>query len=97
MTLGSLGVEWQRAEEADKLKKNAPAHVLCVEGPAGAGSQVLPAPAVVVVVVVLFITAGLLAYGMAMEAVVAAVVVGGLMGKELVRGLVTIFSPRRAR
>jgi len=79
------------------LKKNAPAHLLCVEGPAGAGSQVLPAPAVVVVVVVLLITAGLLAYGMAMEAVVAAVVVGGLMGKELVRGLVTIFSPRRAR
>lgn len=79
------------------MKKNAPAHVLCVEGPAGAGSQVLPAPAVVVVLVVLLITAGLLAFGMAMELVIAAVVVGGLMGKELVRGLVNIFSPHRAR
>lgn len=77
------------------MKKNAPAHVLCVEGPVGVGSQVLPAPAVVVVVVVLLITAGLLAFGMAMELVIAAVVVGGLMGKELVRGLVTVFSPHR--
>lgn len=79
------------------MKKNAPAHVLCVEGPGGAGSRVLPAPAVVMVVVVLLITVGLSAYGMTMDAVVAAVVVGGLMGKELVRSLVTLFSPRRVR
>lgn len=95
MTFRDLGVEWQRAEEAKELQKNTPARELCVEGPAGVGSQVLPAPAVVVVVVVLLITAGLLACGMALEAVVAAVTAGGLMGKELVRSLVAVFSQRR--
>jgi len=71
---------------------------LCVvEGPpGGADSQALPAPAAVVVVVVLLITAGLLAFGMAMEAVVTAVVTGGLLSQELVRGLVSVFSSHRA-
>ncbi|MGW1306814.1 hypothetical protein ACWD5R_45445 [Streptomyces sp. NPDC002514] len=77
------------------MNKNAPVHTLCVEGPSGADSQALPAPAVVVVVVVLLITAGLLVYGMALQAVVTAVVAGGLMGKELVRDLVAVFSSRQ--
>lgn len=49
------------------------------------------------VVVVLLITVGLPVFGMTTETVVPAVVVGGLMGKELVRGLVTIFSLRQER
>ncbi|MFJ9034782.1 hypothetical protein ACIRQP_41475 [Streptomyces sp. NPDC102274] len=77
------------------MKRNVPAHATCVEGPSGAGSQVLPAPAVVVVVVVLLITAGLLAFGMTIETVVTTVVAGGLTGKALVRSLVTVFSPHR--
>ncbi|MFF8285761.1 hypothetical protein ACF06W_23970 [Streptomyces albus] len=78
------------------MKKNAPAHAACVESRAGAGSPLLPAPAVVVVVVVLLITAGLLVYGMALEAVIAAVVTGGVMGRQLVRGLIVDLSSRRA-
>ncbi|MDF2272039.1 hypothetical protein P2Q00_42510 [Streptomyces coacervatus] len=96
MMRGSLGVESQRAEEADKLKKNAPAQGLCVEGQAGTGGQVLPASAVVVVVVVLLITASLPAFGMPVEAAVTAVVAGGVMAKELIRGLVSVFSPHQA-
>lgn len=94
MILGSPGVESQRAEEADKLKKNAPA--LCVEGQPGAGTQGLPAPAVAVVVVVLLITAGLLAFGLTIEAAVTAVVAGGLVAKELVLSLVSALSLHRA-
>ncbi|MGV9425963.1 hypothetical protein ACWDO7_16970 [Streptomyces sp. NPDC003656] len=77
------------------MKRNSPPHVLCVQ--TGAGNQALPASAVVVVVVVLLITVGLPVFGMTTETVVPAVVVGGLMGKELVRGLVTVFSLRQER
>ncbi|KAB1139656.1 hypothetical protein F7R91_39195 [Streptomyces luteolifulvus] len=76
------------------MKKNAPA--LCVEGRPGAGSPGLPAPAVAVVVVVLLIIAGLLAFGLPLEAAVTAVVAGGLVAKELVLSLVCALSPRRA-
>ncbi|WP_318204706.1 hypothetical protein [Streptomyces sp. SCL15-4] len=78
------------------MKKNAPTRTVCVEGPAGAGGRVLPAPAVVVVVVVLLVTAGLSVLGTALEAVVPIVVTGGLLGRELVRGLVAVLSPQRA-
>lgn len=76
------------------MKKNAPA--LCVESQPGASSQELPAPVVAVVVVVLLITAGLLAFGLTIEAAVTAVVAGGLVAKELVLSLVSALSRHRA-
>ncbi|MDN3259192.1 hypothetical protein QWJ26_05080 [Streptomyces sp. CSDS2] len=77
------------------MDKRTYAHASCAQGPAGTGSPLLPAPAVVIIVVVLSLTAGLAAWGQNLETVIATITVGGLLAVELVRRTVAVFSARR--
>ncbi|MEU8030701.1 hypothetical protein AB0C13_18955 [Streptomyces sp. NPDC049099] len=77
------------------MKKPAPAHASCVQGPATSGSPLLPTPAVVVIVVVLALTVGLAAWLQNLQTVIAVITVGGLMAVELLRRTVAVFSAHR--
>ncbi|UED84509.1 hypothetical protein [Streptomyces profundus] len=77
------------------MSEHVPERASCVPG-AGAAGQILPVPVVVVVVVVLFLTAGLVASGMAVELVVAVVATGGLLARELIGGLLSVLTRHEA-
>lgn len=77
------------------MKKRAPAHASCVQGPVRSGSSLLPTPAVVIIVVVLVLTASLAAWLQNLETVIAIIAVGGLLAVELVRRTVSVFSAHR--